>query len=165
MTTSRQINMPRNTFTQIADTYALMARMKYRPGAPSDGLGNITVPIQELDIEQEVIDYAEAWRQEEDSDQYFLGCPSFEDRPALILIVEAARLLNGQDRAKAVQLLTAATQDIATRTKPTATVAGPEAVAQIVAMQAQRITRMEASLRRIESMLEQSDPKHSRKDG
>ena len=50
-------------------------------------------------------------------------------------------------------------------TKPTTTVAGPEAVAQIIALQAQRITRMEASLRRIESMLEQSDPKHSRKDG
>lgn len=50
-------------------------------------------------------------------------------------------------------------------TKPTTTVEGAEAVAQIVALQAQRITRMEASLRRIEAMLEQSDPKHSRKDG
>jgi hypothetical protein len=44
MTTPRQINVPRNTFTQIADTYVLMAQMKYRPGAPSDGFGNITVP-------------------------------------------------------------------------------------------------------------------------
>lgn len=111
-----QINMPRNTFAQIADAYRRMARMKYRPAAPSDGFGHITVPIADLDIEQEVLDYAKQWRREEDSDDYYLGCPDFDDRPALILIVEAARLLNGQDRAKAVQLLTAATADIERRT-------------------------------------------------
>ncbi len=115
MNTPTQVNMPHATFTQIADTYDRMAQMKYRPAAPSDGFGNITVPTRELDIDQEVIDYAEAWRREEDSDQYFLGCPDFEDRPALILIVEAARLLNGQDRAKAARLLTAATADIESR--------------------------------------------------
>lgn len=50
-------------------------------------------------------------------------------------------------------------------TKPTTTLQCADAIAQIMALQAQRITRMEAALRRIESMLEQSDPKHSRKDG
>lgn len=42
-------------------------------------------------------------------------------------------------------------------TAPTETT-GPEAVAKIIALQAQRITRIEASLRRIETMLEQSRP-------
>lgn len=115
MSTPRQINMTREVFDQIAATYRRMARMKYRPAAPSDGFGNITVPIRELDIDQEIIDYAIAFRREENSDDYFLGCPDFGDRPALILIVEAARLLNGQDRDKAVRLLTAAAADIETR--------------------------------------------------
>lgn len=43
-------------------------------------------------------------------------------------------------------------------TKPTATVEGADAIAQIVALQAQRLVRIEATLRRIETMLEQSDP-------
>lgn len=110
-----QLNMTREVFDQIADTYRRMARMKYRPAAPSDGFGNITVPIRELDIDQEVIDYAIAFRREEDSDDYFLGCPDFGDRPALIFTVEAARLLNGQDHAKAARLLKAATADIESR--------------------------------------------------
>lgn len=48
-------------------------------------------------------------------------------------------------------------------TKPTTTVEGADAIAQIVALQAQRIVRIEATLRRIETMLEQSDPvKHEK---
>ncbi|MGO2036488.1 MAG: hypothetical protein ACTH2U_08415 [Brevibacterium sp.] len=43
-------------------------------------------------------------------------------------------------------------------TKPTTTIEGVEAVAQIVALQAQRLVRIEATLRRIETTLEQSDP-------
>lgn len=49
-------------------------------------------------------------------------------------------------------------------TQPTNTT-GTEAVAKIIAMQAQRITRIEASLRRIETMLERSDPIRSAEGG
>lgn len=49
-------------------------------------------------------------------------------------------------------------------TKPT-TVEGAEAIAQIVGLQAQRITRIETSLRRIETMLERSDPMRSTDSG
>lgn len=49
-------------------------------------------------------------------------------------------------------------------TKPT-TVEGAEAIAQIVGLQAQRITRIETSLRRIETMLEQSNPMRSDEGG
>lgn len=91
---------------QVVDTYARMAReAKYRPAAPGDGLGNITVPVAELDMKQEAEAYAEAWGREEQSMDFFLGCPSFGDRPALVFIVEAARLLNGVERKGAAHLL------------------------------------------------------------
>lgn len=47
-------------------------------------------------------------------------------------------------------------------TKPTTTIEGADAIAQIVALQAQRLVRIEATLRRIETLLEQSDPMQSR---
>lgn len=43
-------------------------------------------------------------------------------------------------------------------TKPTTAIEGADTIAQIVALQAQRLVRIEATLRRIETMLEQSDP-------
>lgn len=49
-------------------------------------------------------------------------------------------------------------------TQPTNTT-GTEAVAKIIALQAQRITRIEASLRRIETMLEQTHPMRSDEGG
>lgn len=94
------------TQQQVVHTYARMAReAKYRPAAPGDGLGNITVPVAELDLKQEAEAYAEAWGREEQSMDFFLGCPSFGDRPALVFIVEAARLLNGVERKGAAHLL------------------------------------------------------------
>lgn len=40
---------------QIASAYRRMAEeADYRPGAPSDGMGNITVPSDELDIHDEI---------------------------------------------------------------------------------------------------------------
>lgn len=49
--------------------------------------------------------YARAWADEEASLSYFLGCPDYPDRPALVLIVEAVRSLCGTDRADAARLL------------------------------------------------------------
>lgn len=94
------------SYQQVIHVYARMAReAKYRPAAPGDGLGNITVPVAELDMKQESEAYAEAWGREEQSMDFFLGCPSFGDRPALVFIVEAARLLNGVERKGAAHLL------------------------------------------------------------
>lgn len=94
------------SYQQVIHVYARMAReAKYRPAAPGDGLGNITVPVAELDMKQEAAAYAAAWGREEQSMDFFLGCPSFGDRPALVFIVEAARLLNGVERKGAAHLL------------------------------------------------------------
>ncbi|MGJ7560945.1 hypothetical protein [Brevibacterium casei] len=49
-------------------------------------------------------------------------------------------------------------------TKPTTTTNPTDTIAQVLALQSRRISTMEATLRRIETRLEQSDPKHSRKE-
>jgi hypothetical protein len=77
-----------------------MAEAKYRPAAPSDGFGNITVPIQELDIDAEAAEYAENWWAEEDELMFAVGCCNFSTRPATIYAIEAARLMCGGDLGK-----------------------------------------------------------------
>lgn len=91
---------------QIAATYRLMAgKGRYRPAAPSDGYGHITVLAAELDIDAEIRDYAASWWSAEDTLEYHLGCPDFSLRPAMILAVEAARACCGADRELAARLL------------------------------------------------------------
>lgn len=91
---------------QAEAAYRRMAdEARYRPAAPSDGFGNITVPLAELDLDQEAEVYAGRWLQEEDSQVYALGCPDFADRAALIFTVEAARCVNGMQSAAAARLL------------------------------------------------------------
>ncbi len=78
---------------QIATAYRRMAReARYRPAAPSDGLGNITVPDAELDLDAEARQYAARWWEQEDEHTWVLGCANYPDRPAMILALEAARL-------------------------------------------------------------------------
>jgi hypothetical protein len=80
--------------SQIGDAYERMAvEARYRPAAPSDGFGNITVPQEELDLEQERWSYAERWWDEEDNFDFFVGCCNGATRPATIFAVEAARNL------------------------------------------------------------------------
>lgn len=98
---------------QIAGTYSRMAAdAKYRPAAPSDGLGTITAPLAELDLAAEARAYAVTWWREEKSQDFAIGCPSYEDRPGLVLVVEAARLLCGVERQGAAQLLRMALADL-----------------------------------------------------
>jgi hypothetical protein len=79
---------------QIADAYRRMVReARYRPAAPSDGLGNITMPLEELNLDAEAKRYAQHFWQEEEDTTYCIGCPGYGERPALVYAVEAARLL------------------------------------------------------------------------
>lgn len=98
---------------QIEDAYRRMAEVaKYRPAAPGDGFGNVTVPEDELDLDAEAGTYAERWWPEEDRREYTIGVPDMGDRPALILTVEAARLICGTDRAHAAKLLRMAADEL-----------------------------------------------------
>jgi hypothetical protein len=88
--------MPPTTYEQIVDTCKRMAdEARYRPAAPSDGLGNITVPSEELDLEAEADKYARRWNQEEDSRDFHVGVCNFPTRPATIFAIEAARSMCG----------------------------------------------------------------------
>jgi len=101
------------TREQIEDIYRRLAEEgRYRPAAPSDGLGNVAVPEEELDLDAEAADYAERWWEEEDSGEYRIGVPSHGDRQALIFTIEAARLICGTDRAHAARLLRLAADEL-----------------------------------------------------
>ncbi|QPS33993.1 hypothetical protein [Brevibacterium casei] len=103
-------------YDQIAETYQRMTELGYHASIEGD-IDDGSVSPALLDPAREVIDYITAWLPDEEKMSYWAGCPDFEDRPALIFIVEAARLLNGQDHAKAARLLKAATADIESRTE------------------------------------------------
>jgi hypothetical protein len=79
---------------QAVSAYLRMNRdAKYRPAAPSDGMGNITEPIENLNLHKEAHTYAEHWDESEDSLNFFIGCGDFETRQALIFTIEAAKNL------------------------------------------------------------------------
>jgi hypothetical protein len=98
--------MREQTQQQIRDTYRRMAtEARYRPAAPSDGLGNIAVPAEELDLDAEMDSYAERWTEEEDTARFHVGVCNYPTRPATIFAVEAARSLCGTADDVAVDLL------------------------------------------------------------
>jgi hypothetical protein len=84
----------------------------YRPTAPSDGFGNIPVHPLELDLDAECNDYAEAWWTEESTQDFHIGRPDFEDRPALMYVIEAARNICGMAPGTARKLLELALQEL-----------------------------------------------------
>jgi hypothetical protein len=79
---------------RFAEAYKMMAELGYRPAAPSDGFGNVTVPRAELDLDAEARAYAERFAAEEDTDQYWAGCTHYEFNRAALLALEAFRLMN-----------------------------------------------------------------------
>ncbi len=82
--------------TQIEEVYrAMTTQANYRPAAPSDGFGYITVPTDDLDLDSEAKKYASQWWREEDDLRFNIGCCDFRTRKATIFLVEAARLLCG----------------------------------------------------------------------
>jgi hypothetical protein len=98
---------------QIADAYKRMAHeAHYRPAAPSDGLGNITVPVEKLDLDQEAQRYAGMWWHEEHGHEFFVGCCNYRTRAATIFAIEAARNLCGVADDVALRLLRMAVAEL-----------------------------------------------------
>jgi hypothetical protein len=80
---------------QIVGAYRLMDRKgKYRPAAPSDGFGHLTT--EKRADRDEAERYTQRWWQDEESRKYWIGSPANQTRVALILVVEAARLICGK---------------------------------------------------------------------
>jgi hypothetical protein len=107
--------MPAKTRQQIEAAYeAMAAKAKYRPAAPSDGLGGPTVSFEQLDLSKEASQYAQEWWKEEDEQAFDVGCCDFVTRPATIFAIEAARNMcagvGGQ--AAALRLLKMAVKEL-----------------------------------------------------
>jgi hypothetical protein len=102
-----------NTHEQIKATYRRIAQeARYRPTAPSDGLGNITIPFEDLDLEEEAETYAQRWTDEEDARRYSIGTCNYSTRPATIFAVEAARCLCGVNDDAGLALLRMAVAEL-----------------------------------------------------
>jgi hypothetical protein len=84
---------------RIREAYLLMAKAGCRPGAPSDGFGNISLNrAQLLDharLEREADFYADSFRREENECRFWIGCADSKRTRTLVYAVEAARLLCG----------------------------------------------------------------------
>lgn len=79
---------------RVADAYRFMAtKARYRPQAPSDGFGNITAPIENLNLDEEAAEYAVQWDKQERSNEFFIGTPDGLHVKAMVYSVEAARLM------------------------------------------------------------------------
>lgn len=97
------MRLTRDTAVQLDRAYRDMAaRARYRPCAPSDGFGHITVPAAELDLDAECEAYARGWHAEESALQFVIGCCNFATRPATVYAIEAARNLCGGSGGNAV---------------------------------------------------------------
>ncbi len=114
-------------FGRYREIYLAMARHAgYRPAAPGDGLGGITLTVEELldaDIlEAEAQRYAADFVRQDEEMEYPIGCPDFSFNKAFCLAIEAARILCGgplsdhgfDNVAAARTLLTMAIEEIDT---------------------------------------------------
>ncbi len=79
---------------RIAEAYRGMASLGYRPAAPSDGFGGVTIPERELEAGVEAREYGQRFLQEEDRGAYRAGCTDFRSLRAAIWALEAFRLMN-----------------------------------------------------------------------
>src|SRR5437879_1618115 len=100
----------RDTFKALYDAYVEMANeANYRPAAPSDGFGHVTLTDEQTnDVERfrkEAEAYAERFRKEEDSGTFLIGKASHRHLRALVYTVEAGRAICGGKEDLALTLL------------------------------------------------------------
>ena len=107
---------------RFAQAYLMMADIKYRPAAPGDGMGGISLSPDEYEdqarLYREAVEYALRFNKEEDTQTFSIGCSDFTTNRAFVLSVEATRLLcGGGDAAQlAAQLLKLAIKEIESAT-------------------------------------------------
>lgn len=98
---------------QIAGAYERMAaEAHYHPEALSDGFGNI---VGKIDVPAQSKRYAHRWWADEEAQAFWVGCPNFSERPALIFTIEAARNICGGEHEVARQLLSMALAELEQR--------------------------------------------------
>jgi len=105
-------------FERFKEAYRQMAKVaRYRPAAPSDGYGNITVKWNDPDdLEKEARRYAKKiYKQDENGLFKVYGCANFSTKRALVYVLEAAKNLCSGDDEDALKLLDMAITDIKTK--------------------------------------------------
>jgi hypothetical protein len=84
---------------RIREAYFAMAKAGYRPAAPGDGCGSISLTRKQLAdpvrLEREAQAYADNYIKEEDRGQVWMGCADLRLAQAKVYAIEAARLLCG----------------------------------------------------------------------
>jgi hypothetical protein len=110
-------SLPREVFQRLAQAYLMMAKYaRYRPQAPGDGCGHITLSDSAIADPQQLLKeaeaYAVAFREEEDADRFYIGCSDFRTNRSLIYVIEAARALCSANVGLALDLLALATEDV-----------------------------------------------------
>jgi len=88
---------------RIREAYLLMAKAGYRPAAPGDGVGGISLTRSQLAdptrLETEARVYADSFIKEENECRFWIGCADSKRTQALVYAIEASRLLCGMDSA------------------------------------------------------------------
>jgi hypothetical protein len=78
---------------------AMVKHAGYRPTAPSDGFGGITLSEEQMRdsavIEAEARRYAADFVKQDDDMDYQVGCPDFTFNKAFCLAIEAAKVMCG----------------------------------------------------------------------
>lgn len=102
---------------RYAEAYLRMAKeARYRPKAPGDGCGNVSLTAQQAAdrerLDREAWAYAEEFDREENDLSFIIGCSDFETNRAFIFTIEAARVLAGGEKQLALKLLAMAIDDI-----------------------------------------------------
>jgi hypothetical protein len=104
-------------FKRIASAYWSMAQQaKYRPAAPGDGCGWISLTTAQLAdtalLYAEAQRYAEQFIEEEDSLKFRVGISNYTTNRALVYTIEAARLLCAGEDDLALKLLKMAAVEV-----------------------------------------------------
>jgi hypothetical protein len=105
---------------RIREAYLTMARLGYRPAAPSDGFGNICLGSEQLRdharLENEAMAYVREFTKADDGRDHWVGCTNFETNRAAVYTLEAVRNLNGgmSSLDVALKLLKAAVTEVET---------------------------------------------------
>lgn len=98
---------------RIREAYLQMAKHAgYRPQAPSDGMGNITVDLPVSD--DEATAYSKRFIEEENTRCFHIGVSNFRTNRAFVYAIEAARLLCGgfRSESQALRLLEMAVAEV-----------------------------------------------------
>jgi hypothetical protein len=103
--------------SRYREAYLMMAKeARYRPQAPGDGMGHVSLTRKQLNdperLQREATAYALKFNEEENSLAFWIGCSDFCTNRAFIRTIEAARALAGGKPDLALDLLNMAVKDV-----------------------------------------------------